>query len=90
MFNSEQPRMLPILKPEVQLKWYSVKQLTVILGISRNTILNQVKNKTFPEPVKFSPRIVKWKAQDIDEWLNKKEHEGYVPASLPVNKGKNK
>ena len=46
-----------------------IKQVMVILGISRATIYRYVANGKLPSPVKLSVRCVAWKASVIAEWI---------------------
>ncbi|MBB0023273.1 MULTISPECIES: AlpA family transcriptional regulator [Ralstonia] len=45
------------------------KQVEAATGLSRSTIYQRIKEKTFPAPVALGPRAVGWRAGDIDAWL---------------------
>lgn len=45
------------------------KQVEAATGLSRSTIYQRVKDKTFPAPIALGPRAVGWRAGDIDTWL---------------------
>lgn len=45
------------------------KQVEVLTGLSRSSIYERVKNKTFPAPVLLGPRAVGWRNGDIQAWL---------------------
>jgi prophage regulatory protein len=45
------------------------KQVEAITGLSRSTIYQRIKEKTFPAAIHLGPRAVGWRAADIDEWL---------------------
>jgi prophage regulatory protein len=38
-------------------------------GLSRSSIYNGIKNRTFPSPISLGPRAVGWLESDIDSWL---------------------
>lgn len=38
-------------------------------GLSRSTIYQRIKNKTFPAPIQLGPRAVGWRRGDIDAFL---------------------
>ncbi|MDW3681627.1 AlpA family phage regulatory protein [Cupriavidus sp. CV2] len=38
-------------------------------GLSRSTIYQRIKNKTFPAAVQLGPRAVGWRRGDIDAFL---------------------
>ncbi len=42
------------------------------IGLSRTTIWRQVKEGTFPAPVKLGPQAVAWPSAAIDEWIERK------------------
>ena len=40
------------------------------LGVSRNTLLAiRQKDPTFPKPLKLGVRALRWRAADIDRWI---------------------
>lgn len=43
------------------------------VGIGRSTVLKQVKEGTFPAPVRLSAHTVGWKLSAIQEWLSTRE-----------------
>ena len=45
------------------------KGIQALIPVSRSTILNWVKAKTFPEPVKLSPGVVAWRGEDLLKWM---------------------
>jgi predicted DNA-binding transcriptional regulator AlpA len=34
-----------------------------------------LRDETFPKPVRFSPRIVRWVETEVDEWIARKGRE---------------
>ena len=57
---------------------YSIRDLVDTLSMSRAAILVQVKEGTFPKPVRVGVRGVRWKKRDVDSWL----------AALPESHGR--
>ena len=47
-------------------------QVLDYVGVSKPTIYRWIKEKTFPEPIKLSPRMAVWKTSDVKEWMRKK------------------
>lgn len=45
------------------------KQVEAATGLSRSTIYQRIKDKTFPPAVQLGPRAVGWRAGDIDAFL---------------------
>ena len=39
-------------------------------GLSRSSIYENIKNGTFPTPIKIGKRAVAWRESDIQKWLN--------------------
>ncbi|MGY4828190.1 helix-turn-helix transcriptional regulator [Sphaerotilaceae bacterium SBD11-9] len=42
-----------------------------LLSVSEATFDRMVANGAFPKPVKVGPRLVRWKATDIRDWLDR-------------------
>ena len=38
-------------------------------GMSRSTIYRQMRAGNFPEPIKVSPKAVRWRESELEEWL---------------------
>jgi len=53
--------------------WLSVKQIEERGCGSAATIWRRVKARTFPQPVKLSPGMTRWKLSDIEAWETQKE-----------------
>ncbi|CAE6816623.1 hypothetical protein R69658_05656 [Paraburkholderia aspalathi] len=45
------------------------KQVEAVTGLSRSTIYQRIKDKTFPPAVQLGARAVGWRAGDIDAFL---------------------
>ncbi len=44
-------------------------QVLVFVPISRSTLWRRVQAGTFPVPVKLSPRVTAWRAEDLRRWI---------------------
>ncbi len=45
------------------------RQVEAATGLSRSSIYQRIKEKTFPAAVQLGPRAVGWRAGDIDAFL---------------------
>ncbi|NIF56087.1 AlpA family transcriptional regulator [Burkholderia sp. Ax-1724] len=57
------------------------KQVEQVVGLSRTTIYQRIKDGTFPKPVSLGGRMVGWRASDIELFL-------VDPAGYRVSSGK--
>ena len=46
-------------------------EILKVFPVSKSTWWARVKDGTYPKPVKLSPRITAWKAQDIHKLIDK-------------------
>lgn len=44
-------------------------QVLAFVPISKSTLWRRIKARTFPLPVKLSPRVTVWRAEDIRGWI---------------------
>ncbi|MGJ9418723.1 helix-turn-helix transcriptional regulator [Massilia sp. CMS3.1] len=51
-------------------------QVLTFVPISKSTLWRRVLAGTFPEPVKLSPRVTAWRAEDIRNWINEQDGSG--------------
>ena len=47
----------------------SADEVAAVVGLSRRTILDKVKDGSFPPPVKTTDIRRAWRVTDIDEWV---------------------
>ena len=40
------------------------------IGVSRSTIYRWINEGTFPSPVRISPGAVRWRSEDVEQWMN--------------------
>lgn len=44
------------------------------LGISKTALPQlRVREKSFPPPIRISPKVLRWDEADIDDWLTKRK-----------------
>lgn len=55
----------------------TVKDVCAVIKMSRFWIYEQVEKGEFPAPLKFG-RSIRWKAEDVRQYLDKKELERQV------------
>ena len=45
-------------------------KVKITSGLSRSSIYENIKNGSFPAPIKIGKRAVAWRESDIQKWLN--------------------
>ena len=65
--NSEKFENLNKDQPE----FMRMNQVCKRLEISRSTLYRWIQLDEFPKPQKIGTRLVRWKTEEIDEWLDK-------------------
>lgn len=57
-------------------------QVLAFVPISKSTLWRRIQAHTFPEPLKLSPRVTVWRAEDIRQWISQQIHapDGLTPA----------
>lgn len=54
-------------------KCYRRPEVEAITGLSRSTLYAQMKDGTFPRPIRLGARAVGWRKSDIEKWLSERE-----------------
>ena len=49
-------------------QYLTVKEVAKILNIGRTTVYLWANQGTFPQPIKFSPQVTRWRLSDIKDW----------------------
>jgi predicted DNA-binding transcriptional regulator AlpA len=49
--------------------FYSQQDIMNILGVSESTVLRWRNEKLIPEPTKIGRRILGWRIEPFDDWL---------------------
>ena len=52
--------------------FFTIKEVSNLLGISVSTINRLIKNGDFPSKVKISPRRIVFMKKEIDDWIEGK------------------
>ncbi len=46
-----------------------LSEVTVKTGLSRSTIYERIKAKTFPQPISLGERAIGFLSSEVDEWI---------------------
>lgn len=57
---------------EVQ-KFLRIDDVKAATGLSRSSIYNMMRDRSFPAAVRISARLVAWRASDVSAWQASKE-----------------
>jgi len=52
---------------------YRIKELTKLLGVSKETIYFWIRKNQFPKPIKLGERASGWLKEDVEKWLENKK-----------------
>ena len=52
------------------------KELQAILGLGRTKIYHMITDGELPKPIRIGPRALRWRPEDIDEWLDNQPKDG--------------
>jgi prophage regulatory protein len=44
-------------------------QVLMVVPVSKSTLWRRVRAKTFPAPIKLSPGVTAWRAEELREWI---------------------
>ena len=47
-----------------------IDEVLEIVGVSKSVLYEMIGRGQFPRPVRISLRAVRWRQQDLDEWLD--------------------
>ena len=54
-------------------------------GLSKSTLYRLIKQGAFPPPLQLAARAVRWRSDEVDEWLSSRPRSGGPPTSREVN-----
>ena len=54
-----------------------LSEVTDIVGITRSTIYEKMNSGEFPAPIKIGLRAVRWRTEEVVEWINTRERAMY-------------
>ena len=60
-----------------------IAEVSKRIGLGRSTVWQMVKDGAFPSPLRLSERAVGWRANQLDEWLQRRSAAG--PAKVPTD-----
>lgn len=63
------PSPTPMLDPLPPLPLLRLDEVAHRLEVSSDTIRRWVRHCTFPAPIRVTPRVLRWDAEDVDAWL---------------------
>lgn len=72
------PSERPVALPETG--FLRERQVLVFVPISKSTLWRRVDSGSFPAPVKLSPRVTAWRAEDVRRWIAEQGSQG-TPAA---------
>lgn len=75
-YKSDQSTEMVVFLRLDQLASCKKKGLIGLTGLSRSTILKQVKLGTFPKPVRLSDRCVGWDSRSVNKWSDSRKGRG--------------
>jgi prophage regulatory protein len=55
----------------------TISEVVSMIGIGRSTIYAKMKVNEFPAPIKSGPRAVRWRTDEVIEWINMRERAAY-------------
>lgn len=55
------------------MKLLKLKDVIAMTSLSKASIYRQLKEGTFPAPVRLGPRAVSWILSEIEEWIESKK-----------------
>ncbi|RUO58660.1 helix-turn-helix transcriptional regulator [Pseudidiomarina marina] len=48
--------------------YIDIREVKRNFSISKSTLYRWIKERDFPEPKRFSPRLVRWNKNEVEEW----------------------
>lgn len=59
--------------PEIEQKLLRRRDVEQRLGVSRSFIFSALARGEFPKPIKLGPQAMRWRIEDIDNWVAERE-----------------
>lgn len=60
------------LKHEGPKRLLKVEDVATMIGVTPRTIMRWVDDEAFAEPVRLGLRILRWREEDIDAWIDER------------------
>jgi len=55
------------------MQYLRIHDVTNKTKLCKSHIWEQVKENNFPQPIKLSPRVTVWDADELDDWMRKQK-----------------
>jgi len=55
-------------------RYIRIKELALMLGISKNTIYRLVKKDKFPKQIRLTERTSVWRLSEVNQWIKEREY----------------
>ena len=55
----------------------TISEVASMIGIGRSTIYAKMQANEFPAPIKTGPRAIRWRTDEVIEWINTRERAAY-------------
>ena len=68
-----------------QERMLGLRSVVLRTGLSKSTLYRLIKQGSFPPPLQLAARAVRWRSDEIDEWLSNRPRSGGPPTSHKVN-----
>ena len=70
MEGTEAKEHLPDPREEMGDQLLKLDEVLALTGLSKSTLYRLVERGEFPRPVKLSPRVARWRAEEVEGWVN--------------------
>lgn len=58
---------------DIKIKLIHAREVQRICGLSKSTMYRLMRTGLFPEPLKIGPKAVRWREDEIQEWIDSRE-----------------
>jgi prophage regulatory protein len=52
------------------------RQVLMLIPFSKSTLWQRVRDRTFPQPIKLSPHMTVWRAEELRQWMAQQGEHG--------------
>ena len=53
----------------ITIRLLTCRQVQRVCGLSKSTLYRLMRTGVFPEPLKIGPKAIRWRADEIQEWV---------------------
>ncbi|MXZ24818.1 MAG: AlpA family phage regulatory protein [Caldilineaceae bacterium SB0665_bin_21] len=70
----------------IKTKLLHAREVQRACGLSKSTLYRFMRTGLFPEPLKIGPKAIRWRADEIQEWIDSREraHGDSPKSAMPV------